>query len=217
MELLRLAGPPLAGGIVVLTALWSLVGFIVVGSRLDRWDTEVSESVARHRRPLLDTLTGIFTWPAESLTVAVLWVLIGILLAVTTRHWVGPLLLSVALAGEKCTYLFSSLIVDRDRPPVPTLGHLYATSSWPSGHVASAVTLYGSVALLVLRYRPRWPVAVRTAIVALPIVIALLVAASRWYRGVHYVSDVAAGFVLGLAWLAVAAAIVGRAEGRMGR
>jgi membrane-associated phospholipid phosphatase len=195
---------PLAVGIVALTAMWTLAGVAVIHSPIDAWDLRQSEWIAAHRQPALDTLTA-----------AVLWGLGAVVLALVTRSWVAPALLCVALAGEKLTYLFSSLIVGRDRPPIPTLGHLYAMSSWPSGHVASAVTLYGSLALLALRAKPGWPATARAVVVALPLVIAVAVALARWYRGMHYVSDVVAGFALGLAWLALAAVIVRRAQRRI--
>jgi undecaprenyl-diphosphatase len=200
----------------VLTALWTAVGLALVRSPVDGWDGDLAETLVRHRRPVLDTLTGIATWPAETVTVALLWLLAIAVLARVTSDWVAPVFLSVALAGEKSTYLFASLIVDRPRPPVPPLGHLHATASWPSGHVGAAVCLYG--ALVVLAFRHRWPrpPAVRAGLLVVAGAVVAGVMVSRCYRGMHYLTDVIGGLVLGLTWLALAGAIVRRAERRVG-
>ena len=83
---------------------------------------------------------------------------------------------------------------------MPTVGTTYATSSFPSGHVASAITLYGSIALLIALRRSSSVRAVLLAIVAL---IALVVAVCRMYCGFHYVSDCVAGALVGAVWLGV--------------
>jgi undecaprenyl-diphosphatase len=114
--------------------------------------------------------------------------------------------LLAAVGGEKLTYLVASSIVDRPRPDVPPLGHVFSTSSFPSGHVASAITLYGGLAVAWLwldggrRSRPRSrrvPMVLASGVAAL----ALLVALSRTYRGHHHLSDVVWGALLGVAWL----------------
>src|SRR5262249_52323959 len=92
-----------------------------------------------------------------------------------------------------------SVVVGRDRPPVPTVGTTYATSSFPSGHVASAVTLYGGIALVVTAHRSH--AARRIALVVVG-VIAAVVALCRMYSGFHYLSDCIAGALTGVIWLA---------------
>ena len=74
-----------------------------------------------------------------------------------------------------------------------------ATSSFPSGHTAAAVALYGCIAILVLWIYGRRP-ATRVAVVVLccvPVIVGL----SRLYRGMHYPTDVLAGALVGGLWL----------------
>jgi undecaprenyl-diphosphatase len=76
------------------------------------------------------------------------------------------------------------------------------TSSFPSGHTAAAVALYGCLAIIILReLRPSW-LAVAIAIVfwTIPIVVGV----ARVYRGMHFPSDVIFGALGGGAWLAIA-------------
>jgi undecaprenyl-diphosphatase len=93
--------------------------------------------------------------------------------------------------------------VDRNRP---SLDHPIATAhgkSFPSGH--TMVTTYGYGALL-LSFLPLIPPRARRPAIGAWLTMVALVAASRLGLGVHYITDVVGGFVLGLAWLAAATA-----------
>ena len=150
---------------------------------------------------------------ADSLTVALLWVGAMVLAARWTRSWKIPVFLLVAIGGEKLTYLLTSIVVGRPRPPVPPLGEVYATNSFPSGHVGSAIVLYGGLVAAALwhdesvRRRTR-PVALRVGLTLSVVAITAVVGFSRLYRGHHFVSDVVWGIVLGVAWLAFAYRLV---------
>lgn len=77
---------------------------------------------------------------------------------------------------------------------------LTAGFSFPSGHSSGSVVAYGMLAYLSLRLLPvRWHLPSLLAMVAL----ALTVGASRLFLGVHFASDVMAGFASGIAWLAL--------------
>jgi undecaprenyl-diphosphatase len=95
------------------------------------------------------------------------------------------------------------LLVDRPRP---VFGVPLATAlgdSFPSGHTMGSTAVYGAV---LLAFLPALPRGRRRAAVAAAVLLVLAVAASRVTLGVHYVSDVAAGLVLGLAWLCASTA-----------
>lgn len=95
------------------------------------------------------------------------------------------------------------LIVSRPRPdPTEPVGEAFGYS-FPSGHTVAATVGFGSLLLAFMPLIPRrmrWP-----AIISYGAAVAA-VAASRLGLVVHYLSDVTAGFVLGLAWLAVSTA-----------
>jgi membrane-associated phospholipid phosphatase len=95
--------------------------------------------------------------------------------------------------------------------PRPAGGGLVSVSSysWPSGHATSSIALYGALAVLALR---RAPPAARPPIVAGLLVLLAVIGATRVYLGVHYPTDVVAGWVLGGAWL-LGAARLGSAAG----
>ena len=73
------------------------------------------------------------------------------------------------------------------------------TSSFPSGHTAATIALWGSLAVLA-NERARSAV-VRNLFLVLGFVVPVVVASSRMYRGMHYLSDVLGGMLLGGLWL----------------
>ncbi len=95
------------------------------------------------------------------------------------------------------------VLVNRPRPVVD---HPIATAlgkSFPSGHAMSSTVTYGALALVFLPVLPRrWRPVALLAVVG----VVLAIGASRLFLGVHFVSDVVGGFVLGLAWLAASTA-----------
>ncbi len=104
------------------------------------------------------------------------------------------------------------LIVHRQRPAVL---HLVAASgySFPSGHSCAAAATWAAVALILSRGRSRRTRAVLAAGAAL---IAIAVATSRALLGVHWLSDVLAGLLLGWGWFLLVAIVFGGRRQRLG-
>ena len=87
---------------------------------------------------------------------------------------------------------------DRARPDLVPHGSFVSTASFPSGHaMMSAVTYLTLGALLASVHSPT---RVKAYLLALALVLTLLVGLSRIYLGVHWPTDVAAGWAVGAAW-----------------
>jgi undecaprenyl-diphosphatase len=71
--------------------------------------------------------------------------------------------------------------------------------SFPSGHATIAVAFYGFLAFLAMRGTKRWEKSVNICFAGIAVV--LLIGFSRLYLGVHYLSDVWAGYLVGALWL----------------
>jgi undecaprenyl-diphosphatase len=115
-----------------------------------------------------------------------------------------------ALALESAAYRTTTLFVHRNRPDVHRLKHLPVNASYPSGHTAASIAVYGGIALLLTsRLTRTWQ---RVAMWSVAVLISVYVAGSRMYRGMHHPLDVLGGGVIGVAAL-TALVLCSRAAG----
>jgi undecaprenyl-diphosphatase len=111
----------------------------------------------------------------------------------------------------------AKLVVHRHRPSLPHPIVHASGYSFPSGHAAAAASIYLPLAVLLLSSRRS---AIRRGTVGLALVVCVLVSMSRVVLGVHFPSDVIAGFALGAAftcagvWLFVPIPASGEATSR---
>lgn len=110
----------------------------------------------------------------------------------------SAVLLLVSTAGGLALTTVLKQVFGRARPELFDSGVVETTFSYPSGHATVAVGFYGALTLLLaygLRGWKRWTVA------ALGTSVVLLIGFSRLYLGVHYPTDVIAGFLATPLWL----------------
>lgn len=87
---------------------------------------------------------------------------------------------------------------DRPRPDLVPHGTLVYTASFPSGHSMMAAVTYLTLAAVVARTQPRR--ALRVYLLVLALLLTLAIGISRIYLGVHWPTDVLAGWTMGAAW-----------------
>jgi undecaprenyl-diphosphatase len=189
------------------TFLFLLLAFITVTVELNALkalDQAAGFWVQRHITPARTILFLRWTTLGSTWLVLLVTVIVGILLAFNRRtFWLRRLIWSVPfcmLSVEVFKRLYQ-----RPRPVVPHPLLELATYSFPSGHSAAATVLYGFLAILICS-RTRGPSSHALVWFAAVTVIAG-VGFSRLYLGVHYLTDVAGGFILGLAWLSLSGRI----------
>ncbi|MCX6466146.1 MAG: phosphatase PAP2 family protein [Pseudonocardiales bacterium] len=183
----------------VMLALGQLVTHGLADTPLAAADTGAVRAVEALRTPALDALSG----PAAELGntgVVVLLGLVAVVLALAVlRRWRPAVLLTAAIVGETLLFMATASITGRERPDVrPLDAQLPPTSSFPSGHTAAAVALYGGVAVVVLGATRAWW---RWLVLATAVAAVVLVAGARLYRGAHHPSDVLGSLVLAVPWL----------------
>ncbi len=173
-----------------------LLGWLITGPiDLTKVEEHTNTWFAAHRTARLNDLTVIPTRLASTEGIVIIAGLAAVWFVIK-RRWPSLTLLAWALTAEITIFLATSLIVARPRPDVLKLDSVPATSSFPSGHVAATIALYGSLALIAtLRHSN----GVRAILLwAFAFLATMTVAFARVYRGAHHVSDVIAGAALGI-------------------
>jgi membrane-associated phospholipid phosphatase len=198
----------LISGWVLLVAVVVAVGLALTGpleGSVGHGDNRLERGFAADRSGTLTHVADVVTLLGETVTVLTL----GAILLLGTwfwKHQIRPVVfVAAALLGEIAAYLVTVSLVSRDRPPVRILDPgLDPSHSYPSGHVAASVALYGALAVLIWRTQRkgwRW---LCVALAAVP----LLVGVARMYLGAHHLSDVVTSLVFMSVWLAFAAAVL---------
>ena len=115
-----------------------------------------------------------------------------------TRHWRPVIFLAVVMFGELAAFLIIAAIVKRPRPDVPNLDSHLPTSAFPSGHLAATMCLYAGIAILVFGHARGWW---RYLFLIPAIVMPVMIATVRMYRGEHHPTDILASVLFAALWL----------------
>jgi undecaprenyl-diphosphatase len=163
-------------------------------------DQSAVESIVAERTSFLTDASEVGSTIGGAPLLPILVGLIAMVCALL-RRWLIAGFAVFALCVESATYRVTSLVVPRERPDVQRLENLPADASFPSGHTAASIAVYvGLVLLITSRFRTR---GLRIAAWAIAILIPVIVATARMYRGMHHPLDVAGGLVVGVGALLV--------------
>ena len=200
--LFLLVGLGLAAGAL---ALFALIAERMAAGATARFDEAVVSWAQGYSSDWLDGF-ALVGWALGSKAAAWLVLGVGTVVFWRSRHHYSAMLLWAALLGGRILNSELKAFFDRPRPDVARadaelLGvtiSFPSSASFPSGHAITSVIIFGTLAYLVVRLEPtvrqrRWTLAV--AVFAI-----LLVGISRVYLGVHYPSDVLAGYLAGFLW-----------------
>jgi undecaprenyl-diphosphatase len=195
--------------IAVLVAVLGTWGFIALTDEVKEGDTQHFDdwAIRSLRQPDNPAIPIGPKWLAEVgrdmtalggvavLSLVMLFVA-GYLLMVRKYHAMW-LVLIATISGLIVSSILKYLI-DRQRPGiVPHLSQVYS-SSFPSGHSMLSAVVYLTLGSLLARFAPG--MMLKIYFIAVALIITFLVGASRVYMGVHYPTDVLAGWTAGLVW-----------------
>jgi undecaprenyl-diphosphatase len=192
--------------------LWFLAGFAAVSIAVTAgWmaplDQAVVMSVAGHRTAFLNNLAVNLTALGSAPVVTVIALIVSLYALAAGR----PRLV-LALLWTPASFLLDDVLKLLFQHPRPTQAIIAIPDSYsfPSGHAVAASALYITLALIAAqgerRQRPR------RILLSSGVAVALLVAWSRVYLGVHYFSDVIGGLLLGGAGSIAAALVLSRTD-----
>ncbi|MGV9558787.1 diacylglycerol kinase family protein [Streptomyces sp. NPDC003522] len=186
------------------------LGLLITGPARGLWpmtvEDDVNEGLEHARTATLTTVSLFASEAGNTLTVIAVTVLTcaALLLIPRLPMWRQASFLAVAVSLQSLVFLVITEAVDRHRPEVHRLDASPPTSSYTSGHTGAATALYGGLAVLALsRLRGPW----RRVVGAVLLLVPVLVALARLYRGMHHPTDVMGGLANG----SLSLLIVGRA------
>jgi undecaprenyl-diphosphatase len=162
------------------------------------FDSSITTWVVAHRSDGLTTVARALSTIGSQVVLTPL-ALVAATVLLTRRRFVLAGLLVAAWGGAILLYTFTKLFVLRQRPPMAIwLTDVGKSTSFPSGHATQSLATFVALALVGAAWlaKPRAP---RT-IVAL--VLAGGIGCSRVYLGVHWTTDVLAGWLIATAWVA---------------
>jgi undecaprenyl-diphosphatase len=204
--------------LTVIAAAWLAAGLafsaFVIWAFTELSDVVIEGESRRFDRVVLlwihTTFPGWLDGPMRIVTaLGYYWVVLPLLVVVVSffyqKGWrLSAILLLVSTAGSAVLTTVLKSVFERARPEVFDSGYHASFYSFPSGHATVAVGFYGMLTLVLayrLRGTARWTLAVSG------ILVVLLIGFSRLYLGVHYPTDVVAGYLAALLWLVCVGAV----------
>jgi undecaprenyl-diphosphatase len=201
----------LAASVALVVLIW--IAAEVASGRGAAFDEAVRHAVQARA---FSGLTCVMLWMTQ---LGAWWFLVpaGLLvvwrLAATGRKHGAILLAGSALGGEGLTQILK-LVFHRTRPQAFFGLTSPANYSFPSGHAITACCFWGVLAaILAARARSGWA---KAGLWTSAAVLAVLVGFSRVYLGMHYPTDVLAGYAVGVMWVAVVRGAASSARPRAG-
>jgi membrane-associated phospholipid phosphatase len=158
-------------------------------------DLKINAYVIRVAHPGLTGFLGTITELGSIYLVVMVAVIVGVILFIR-KNWWRLLALFLAVGIGQAVLNILKVAFQRPRPKTEMFVFSY---SFPSGHVFSAIVIYGFCIYLTFRFINN--TVVKWIVSALLAFLILLIGFSRIYLSVHWFSDVLAGYATGFAWL----------------
>lgn len=191
------------GGILFLIFIFlffNIMGAVIGQSRPMQSDLKIIIFLQTFRTPFLNNImmlaTDLGEWQIAALVIAVAGIIFALL-----KKWHYLLVLFISFSGGESLVWLMKNIIKRSRPDL--LSALVAETgfSFPSNHSFIAISLYGLLGYFIFRAIKNKPLKILSALLTFFVVLAI--GFSRIYLGVHWPSDVWAGYALAAAWLTV--------------
>ncbi|MNH89994.1 putative undecaprenyl-diphosphatase YbjG [compost metagenome] len=186
-------------------SLICVLGFVFIAysisdHHIHSFDEAVISSVQGLESPGLTVVMKAFTWIGSGIPVAVITLAAIVILYLVLKHRSELVFLAALAITSSLLNSVIKRIFKRDRPTLHRIAEANGFS-FPSGHAMATIALYGGLAFLLWKHAPA--LIGRIIILTVSIVLILMIGVSRIYLGVHYPSDVLAGYLLSGSLLAI--------------
>jgi undecaprenyl-diphosphatase len=168
-------------------------------------DHTIPHWLAARRTPALSHWSLIASNLGATQDILIVSVVACVVLLAATRHWRPVIFLAVVMLGELAAFLTIADLVKRPRPDVPHLDSNLPTSAFPSGHMAATTCLYVAIAILAIGHARGWW---RYLFLIPAIVMPVMIAVARMYRGEHHPTDILGSLLFAALWLTATTMII---------
>ncbi|MDB4913313.1 MAG: phosphoesterase PA-phosphatase related protein [Gemmatimonadetes bacterium] len=192
------------GGIVLIALLLWAFGYIAdeipEKGVLVTLDTGITSWLQTHGTETGEAIFSYVSWLGAPVLTAVL--VTALIVCARRRDWTRASTIALCGGGAALLNIALKALFHRGRPEYATEFITHTSWSFPSGHAMDSLAGYGIITFFLLEARrlsrPR-----RTIIIVATSLLVAIIGYSRVYLGVHYFSDVIAGFLAGGVWLFV--------------
>jgi undecaprenyl-diphosphatase len=190
-------------GMAFIISMTALLGFgwmaiLVSRNTIVNFDSAIISYVQGLEAPRLTVVMNFFSFIGDTIAVVVLSLLTLVLLYKVFKHRSELILFISVMVGANILFLTLKLFFQRARPDLHRLAEA-SNYSFPSGHATMACALYGVLTFILWRH-----IATslgRTIFILFGMMMILAIGISRIYLGVHYPSDIIAGYFISTFWL----------------
>ena len=193
----------------VLTGIGKLIMITHNGNGNLLGDHTIPHWFAAHRTPSLTHWSLIASNLGATQDILIVGAATCVVFLAVTRHWRPVIFIAVVMFGELGAFLTIAAVVKRPRPDVPHLDTNLPTSAFPSGHMAATTCLYVGLAILVIGHARGWW---RYLFLIPAIVMPVMIAVARMYRGEHHPTDILASLVFAGLWLTATTKLIKPSE-----
>lgn len=184
----------------------SLIGFSLMAIIISKRDILAFDSIfisyiQGSEAPILTVVMKFFTEMGSIKFIFPMAIIVLIFLYIVLKHQSELVLFTFVMVGERVLNSLLKEFFQRTRPDLHRLIEI-GGYSFPSGHAMNAMAFYGIIAFLLWRHiANRWG---RTLLIVVSSLFILMIGISRTYLGVHYPSDIIAGYFASGFWIAMA-------------
>lgn len=202
----RIEFPVLLAGIIVAGGLWGFVELMEVArdSAPHSFDTQILLAFREAGDPSNPIGSPRFEGAVRDITALGSAAVLTLITAATIiyflliRRWTTALFVLVAVGGGQILSALLKFGIDRPRPDLVSRLAVETSLSFPSGHAMLSAVTYLTLGTLAARFLPGHITKIYVFVLA--VLLTLMVGVSRLYLGVHWPSDVLAGWCAGFAW-----------------
>lgn len=175
-----------------------------------RFEHFVSDYIQSFRTKELTQIMKFISKIGDFIGYSIIIFILGVYLLFKRKAIILAHILAIILTSAVFNIILKA-IINRPRPYGNSLVNV-TFHSFPSGHAMSAITFYGLMIYLIFKFIKNSPS--KIFLCSICIVMILLIGISRIYLGVHYPTDVIAGYMAGLAVLTFSIGLINHLESK---